>query len=100
MTNANTIDLIVDEKECSPHLLAELNEVMEQVTTSPVAIVCAIGSNIAQPGIMAKAAQALAYKSINIVAVSQTNRQTNIQFIVERDQFAEAQIALHAALCV
>lgn len=100
MTNANTIDLIIEEKDCSPHLLAELNEVVEKVSTSQVAIVCAIGSNIAQPGIMAKAAQALAHKSINIIAVSQTSRQTNMQFIVERGQFAEAQIALHEALCV
>jgi aspartate kinase len=84
MTNANTIDLIIEEKDCTPHLLAELNEVMETVTTSPVAIVCAIGSNIAQPGIMAKAAQALADNSINILAVSQTNRQTNMQFIVRK----------------
>jgi len=100
MTNANTIDLIIEEKDCSPHLLAELNEVVERVSTKPVAIVCAIGSNIAQPGIMARAAQALAHKSINIIAVSQTSRQTNMQFIVERDRFAEAQTALHDALCV
>lgn len=100
MTNANTIDLIIEEKDCSPHLLAELNEVVERVSTKPVAIVCAIGSNIAQPGIMARAAQTLAHKSINIIAVSQTSRQTNMQFIVERDRFAEAQTALHEALCV
>ncbi len=99
MTNANTIDLIIEENDCTPHFLAEPDEAMEKVTTSPVAIVCAIGSNIAQPGIMAKAAQALAGKSINILAVSQTNRQTNMQFIVERDQFAQAQRALHGALC-
>ena len=99
MTNANTIDLIIEEKDCTPTFLAELNEAMEKVSTSPVAIVCAIGSNIAQPGIMAKAAQALAGKPINILAVSQTNRQTNMQFIVERDQFAQAQMALHGALC-
>ncbi|GAB6147363.1 aspartate kinase [Desulfocicer niacini] len=99
MTNANTIDLIIEEKDCTPHFLTELNEAMEEVSTSPVAIVCAIGSNIAQPGIMAKAALALAGKSINILAVSQTKRQTNMQFIVERDQFAQAQMALHGALC-
>ena len=99
MTNANTIDLIIEEKDCTPHFLTELNEAMEEVSTSPVAIVCAIGSNIAQPGIMAKAALALAEKSINILAVSQTKRQTNMQFIVERDQFAQAQMALHGALC-
>jgi len=99
MTNANTIDLIIEEKDCTPHFIAELNETMEEVSTSPVAIVCAIGSNIGQPGIMAKAAQALAGNSINILAVSQTNRQTNMQFIVERDQFAQAQRALHGTLC-
>ena len=99
MTNANTIDLIVLESDCSPHLLAELRDNFEKVTAEPVAIVCAIGSNIAQPGIMAKAAQALADENINILAVSQTTRQTNMQFIVSRDEFAGAQRALHAALC-
>jgi aspartate kinase len=48
---------------------------------------------------MAKAAQSLAADGINILAVSQTTRQTNMQFIVERDKFAQAQRALHAALC-
>ena len=100
MTNANTIDLIVDEKDCTPNLLAELNEMFERISTKQVAIVCAIGSNIAQPGIMAKAAQALAVDGINILAVSQTTRQTNMQFIVGRDQFAHAQRALHTALCM
>jgi aspartate kinase len=100
VTNANTIDLIVSEKDCTPRLVAELSDTFELVSTSLVAIVCAIGSNIAQPGILAKAAQALAHDRINILAVSQTSRQTNMQFIVERDQFAHAQRALHAALCM
>jgi len=99
MTNANTIDLIVADKDCTPHFMVELNEALEKVSANPVAIVCAIGSNIAQPGIMAKASQALAGKSVNIFAVSQTYRQTNMQFIVERAQFSRAQIALHGALC-
>ncbi len=100
VTNANTIDMIIAEKDCSPRLVAELSDTFEYVSTSLVAIVCAIGSNIAQPGIMAKAAQALAKDSINILAVSQTSRQTNMQFIVQRDQFAQSQRALHAALCM
>jgi aspartate kinase len=100
MTNANTIDLIIYERDCSPHLLAQLNDSFEKVTSTPVAIVCAIGSNIAQPGIMARATEALARAGINILAVSQTSRQTNMQFIVEREQFAAAQRALHAALCM
>ncbi|MBT8328712.1 MAG: aspartate kinase [Desulfofustis sp.] len=100
MTNANTIDLIVLERDCTPHLMAELSDNFEMVTANPVAIVCAIGSNIAQPGIMATAAKALAKDNINILAVSQTTRQTNMQFIVTRKEFAGAQRALHAALCM
>lgn len=100
VTNANTIDLIVTERECTPHLIAELTDTFELISTRPVAIVCAIGSNIAQPGIMARAAQALAADNINILAVSQTTRQTNMQFIVERYEFAKAQRVLHKALCM
>jgi len=100
MTNANTIDLIILERDCTPHLLAELSDNFELVTSKSVAIVCAIGSNIGQPGIMARAAQALAKEQINILAVSQTTRQSNMQFIVNRDEFAGAQRVLHAALCM
>jgi len=100
MTNANTIDLIISERDCSPHLMAELSDLFESVTARQVAIVCAIGSNIAQPGILARAALALAQENINILAVAQTTRQTNMQFILERKEFAEAQRVLHAALCM
>lgn len=99
-TNANTIDLVINDRDCSSRLLTELSEQFELITPKPVAIVCAIGSNIAQPGIMAKAAQALAVEEINILAVCQTTRQTNMQFIVAREQFAKAQCVLHAALCM
>ena len=77
MTNANTIDLIILERDGSPHLLAQLSDSFENVS-----------------------AQALAKEGINILAVSQTSRQTNMQFIVDRSQFAAAQRALHAALCM
>jgi len=92
-TNANTIGMILNDRDCSPELVTELSNKFEQITTRQVAIVCAIGSNIAQPGILAKAAGALAKDNINILAVSQTARQTNMLFVVDRDQFAKAQIA-------
>jgi aspartate kinase len=98
-TNANTIGMIIGDRDCRPDMIAELQNRFEQITLQKVAIVCAIGSNIGQPGIMAKAAGALAADGINILAVSQTARQTNMQFVVERGQFAKAQVALHAALC-
>ncbi len=98
-TNANTIDVIVYEKDCTAELIKDMNERFESVATYNVAIVCAIGSNIAKPGILAKATKALAGAGINILTVSQTSRQTNMQFTMDRDHFVQAQRALHHALC-
>lgn len=98
-TNANTIDVIVYEKDCTPGLIKDMEKRFESVFTSQVAIVCAIGSNIAKPGILAKATKALAESDINILTVSQTSRQTNMQFTLHREHFIQAQRALHHALC-
>lgn len=98
-TNANTIDVIIYEKDCTPELIADMKARFEVVTAQEVAIVCAIGSNIAKPGILAKATKALAQSNINILTVSQTSRQTNMQFTLHREHFVQAQRALHHALC-
>jgi aspartate kinase len=98
-TNANTIDIIVAQKDVSDALINDLKAQFENVRVQELAIVCAIGSNIAKPGILAKATRALADAHINILTVSQTSRQTNMQFTVERDHFVLAQRALHHALC-
>jgi aspartate kinase len=98
-TNANTIDLIIWDRELNEALISELRGMFDSVETRPVAMVCAIGSNIAKPGILARAAGALAEASVNIINVSQTARQTNMQFAVERADFVAAQRALHARLC-
>ncbi len=99
MTNANTIDMLLDEHDCSDGLVAALTDAFELVTVTPVAVVCAIGSNIAKPGVLALAASALAAAEINILALTQTSRQTNVQFVVTREHFESAQRALHRALC-
>jgi aspartate kinase len=98
-TNANTIDVIIYEKDCKAELVRDMQEKFEVVNTENVAIVCAIGSNIAKPGILARATRALANSNINILSVSQTSRQTNMQFTIHREHFVEAQRALHHALC-
>jgi aspartate kinase len=98
-TNANTIGIVMNDSDCIDELCGELQEKFELVTKDPVAIVCAIGSNIARPGVLSEAAKALAEANINILAVSQTARQTNMQFVVKREHFYDAQRALHAALC-
>jgi aspartate kinase len=91
--------MTISDKDCTPALLKDLEKRFELVSSKEVALVCAIGSNIAKPGVLAQAASALAKAGINILAVSQTARQTNMQFVVARDQFRNAQRALHSALC-
>ena len=99
VTNANTIGMIIYEKDCTPELIKDLQKKFELVTTENVAIVCAIGSNIAKPGILSCATRSLADAKINILTVSQTSRQTNMQFTIDREHFILAQQALHMALC-
>jgi aspartate kinase len=98
-TNANTIDLVIWDRDLKAEMLHELERGFAEVQVRPVAIVCAIGSNIAKPGILALATRALADASINIIGVSQTARQTSMQFTVRREDFVSAQRALHRALC-
>ena len=99
-TNANTIDVLIAEKDCTPALVAAMEQRFEVVTTYDVAIVCAIGSNISIPGVLAKAAQALADAHVNVNCVSQTLRQVNMQFVIEREDYKTAVKALNMALCV
>jgi aspartate kinase len=99
MTNANTIDMIINESDCTETLVKDLENKFQSVTNFDAAIVCAIGSNIAKPGIMAAATKALADEKINVLAISQTCRQTNMQFVLERADYKKAQQALHRALC-
>jgi aspartate kinase len=98
-TNANTIDLVLWDRDLHPEMVKKLQGMFDVVTVIPVAIVCAIGSNIAKPGILSQATGAMARAGINIIGVSQTARQTNMQFTVKREDFVKAQQALHAELC-
>jgi len=99
VTNANTIGITLADKDTTEALIRDLREKFEMVTVEKVGLVCAIGSNIARPGVLALAASALADAKINILAVSQPARQTNMQFVVSRESCRDAQRALHRALC-
>ena len=97
-TNANTITHFVPEK--SKQLDACLNAVKADfpsanVKSGKVGIVSVIGTNMRIPGFLARAAQALYDAGINVLALDQTLRQVNIQFVVERDDFEKAQKVLH-----
>jgi aspartate kinase len=98
-TNANCITSVIYDNEKVQPLLDELRETFYEVIAKPVALVCAMGSNIAQPGFLAKAANALAENNINIECFSQSLRQVNMQFVIDRADYEKAIIALNDALC-
>lgn len=98
-TNANSISMVIWEADTNKPLIKELRRTYETITVRKVAVVCTIGSNIAVPGMLAKAANALAKNKINIECISQSLRQVNMQFIIHRKDFNNAIKALHNALC-
>ncbi len=99
-TNANSITQVIWEEDLSNDLIADLRSKYYEVTVKPVALICTLGTNIAQPGILAKATVALASNKINVDAFSQSLKQVNMQFVIGRDDYRRAIIALNDALCV
>lgn len=99
-TNANSITMVIWEKDLADGLITELNGLYDRVTVKNTALVCALGTNIAKPGSLAKATAALYEKGINVEALSQSLMQVNMQFVIGRDDYREAIVALNRALCL
>mgnify|MGYP006290156511 CR=1 FL=1 len=99
-TNANSITMVIWERDFSEALVAELKALYHLVTLRACALVCALGTNIARPGSLARATSALAGSGINIEAVSQSLMQVNMQFSIAREDYKEAVKALNRALCL
>jgi aspartate kinase len=99
-TNANSITQVIWEADKKNGLVNDLKDNFPEITIKDVALVCALGTNIAQPGILAKATAALAANNINIECISQSLRQVNMQFVINRGQYKQAIIAMNDALCV
>ena len=97
-TSANSISIIIWENDFKPELQTELEAAFEKVTVEKVAMVCLLGSNMDQPGLLAKAAAALANAGINIVSAGMALRKVNIQLVVARNSFKDAIIALNKAM--
>lgn len=100
-TNANTIThfLSTNLKTVKRIRAAiEKHYVEAEVNQQKVAIVSAIGSDMQIPGILAKAVQALANKNISVLAVHQSMRQVDMQFIVSESDYDDTFKSLHAAL--
>ncbi|MFO7656244.1 MAG: aspartate kinase, partial [Bacteroidales bacterium] len=99
-TNANSITQVIWESDLKNEFISELQEKYYEITLKPVAIVCALGTNIAKPGILAKASSSLSDNRINIECVSQSLKQVNMQFIINREDYRRAIVVLNDALCV
>lgn len=99
-TNANSISLVIWESDLNDRLIAELEALYQTVTVQQAAIVCVIGSNIAMPKILARAVNNLANSGINIKCVSQSLRQVNMQFVIDREMYQKAVISLNEDLCL
>ena len=99
-TNANSITQVIWEKDASAKLINALKDKYHEVTVKEVAVVCALGTNIAKPGILVKATKALADNKINVECFSQSLKQVNMQFVIDRENYSPAIIAMNEALCV
>ncbi|RYE23468.1 MAG: aspartate kinase, partial [Sphingobacteriaceae bacterium] len=97
-TSANSITVVIWEKDFKQTLLSELQEQFEKITVEKAAMVCIIGSNIDQPGLLAKSAAGLASDNINIKSCGFSLRKVNIQFLVAREDFGKSIIALNKAM--
>jgi aspartate kinase len=94
-TSANSISIVVWEKDYNQKLINDLETEFQKITIEKVAMVCIIGSNIDQPGVLAKAAEALSKNQINILCAGFSLRKVNLQFIVKRHLLKESIIALN-----
>ncbi len=69
-----------------------------EMSVRKVAIVSAIGSDMQVPGILAKTVGALADAKISILAVHQSMRQVDMQFVVDEENYELAVKQLHRCL--
>jgi aspartate kinase len=94
-TSANSISVVIWERNFSKKLISDLEDDFEKVTVDKVALVCLLGTNMDQPGLLAQSALVLTENGINIKSAGFAIRKVNIQFIVAREDFKMAITALN-----
>lgn len=99
--NANTITHYLS---CNLKTLKRIIRTVKQnyasaeVDSRKVSMVSAIGSDMQVPGLLAKAVDSLADASISVLALHQSMRQVDIQFIIDESSYQDAIRALHSCL--
>ncbi len=97
-TSANSISIVIWEKDFNKKLIHELENDYEKVSVEKMAMVCLLGTNMDQPGLLARSAAAFAENGIDIKSAGFALRKVNIQFLVAREDFDAAIIALNKAM--
>ncbi|GAA6135963.1 aspartate kinase [Oceaniserpentilla sp. 4NH20-0058] len=99
--NANTITHYLSTnlktvKRIHRALEEQLDEA--EIKQQKVAVVSAIGSDMQVPGILAKTVKALADQNISVLAMHQSMRQVDMQFLVNESDYDQAIRSLHSCL--
>lgn len=76
----------------------ELQFTDAEISQQKVALVSAIGSDLNIPGMLAKTVSAIAESQVSVLAIHQSMRQVDMQFIVNENEYETAVKALHASL--
>ncbi|HEY9533229.1 MAG TPA: aspartate kinase [Mucilaginibacter sp.] len=97
-TSANSISIVIWENDLQQALINTLKAKFERVTYKPIAMVCLLGTNMGQSSLLANATTALAKAEIPVIATGMASGRVNIQFVVDREQFKPAIIALNKAV--
>lgn len=69
-----------------------------EIDVRKVAVVSAIGSDMKVPGMLAKTVSALSSANISVLAMHQSIRQVDMQFIIDEDDYELAVQSLHRCL--
>ena len=99
--NANTITHYVNANlKTVRRIVRELQALYPdaEINQQKVAMVSAIGSDMKIPGILAQTVGALADEGISVLAMHQSMRQVDMQFILNEDDYDQAIKSLHKCL--
>jgi aspartate kinase len=100
-SNANTIThYVATDAPTITRIIADLQKRYPDaaISAQPVAMVSAIGSDIARRGLVSDALVALGRVGIDVIAMQHQIRNVDVQLIIDCAQFDRAIIALHKVL--
>lgn len=100
-SNANTITHYLSASaKAVEQAIAELQRLYPDAAISahPVAMVSAIGSDIARPGLVPDALRALGDAGVGMIAIQHQIRNVDVQFVIDSGDFDTAVRVLHRAL--